>query len=77
MELDMTQTINENGRLSYIIHNEKKEDVEVIRTDGEFSNIAYDNIDIDKAIGVLLPSLTHIVVPIIGLSWISDIYNDY
>ena len=48
MELDMTQDVKEHGILKYIIHNEKKEDVEIIRTDEEYTNIAYDDIDIDK-----------------------------
>ena len=57
MELDMTQTVNNKGVLKYIVHNERKQDVEEIRTDGEYTNIAYDNIDIDTkyrlAIGIV------------------------
>ena len=48
MELDLTQTVNQHGILKYIIHNEKREDVEEISTDDKYSNIAYDNIDISK-----------------------------
>ena len=48
MELDMTQTENQNGVLKYIIHNKPKTDIAEIRTDGEYSNVAYDDIDIDK-----------------------------
>ena len=47
MQLDMTQTENENGILKYIIHNEIKEDIKHIRTDGEYTNIAYNNININ------------------------------
>ena len=48
MQLDMTQTENKNGILKYIIHNEMREDIKQIRTDGEYTNIAYDNIDINN-----------------------------
>ena len=48
MELDMTQKENSNGILKYIIHNEVKDDIETVRTDDKYSNIAYDNVDINK-----------------------------
>ena len=48
MELDMTQTQSESGVLKYILHNKPKDDIKQIRTDGEFTNIAYNNIDIDN-----------------------------
>ena len=48
IELDMTQTQSKNGILKYIIRHEKGEDVATIRTDGEYTNIAYDNVDINK-----------------------------
>ena len=48
MELDMTQQEYKNGVLKYIFHNKPKQSVKQIRTDGEFSNIAFDNIDITK-----------------------------
>ena len=48
MELDMTQTESNNGILKYIIHNKPKESVKNVRTDEIYSNIAYDNVDIEK-----------------------------
>ena len=48
MEFDMTQTKCEYGVLSYILHNKKKEEVKEIRTNEEYTNIGYDNIDINK-----------------------------
>ena len=41
----MAQTNNENGVSSYIVHNEKTKDVEVVRVDGVYTNIAFDDID--------------------------------
>ena len=48
MELDMTQKHNDNAILSYIFYNKLKEDVETVQTDGEYTRIAWDNIDIDN-----------------------------
>ena len=48
MELDMTQKENKNGILKYIVHNETKKSLSEIRTDGEYTNIAWDDVDIDK-----------------------------
>ena len=54
MELDMTQRQNKHGILKYIIHNEPKENIKEIRTDGLFTNIAYDNININKKYRLVL-----------------------
>ena len=51
MELDMTQAKNKNGILTYIIHNETNKDVKEIRTDDKYTNIAFDNIDINEIVG--------------------------
>ena len=48
MELDMTQKVNQNGILKYIIHNEPEKDVTEIRTDDQFTNIAFDIITLKK-----------------------------
>ena len=48
MELDMTQTQSEYGVLKYIIHAKPRDGIKQIRTDGEYTNIAYDNINIDR-----------------------------
>ena len=48
MELDMTQKEGDHGKLKYIVHNETKKGIEMIRTDGEYTNIAFDIIDVDK-----------------------------
>ena len=48
MELDMTQIENENGVLKYIIHNKPRDKDVDIKTDGTYTNIAYDNIDINQ-----------------------------
>ena len=46
MELDMTQTAG--GILKFVIHNEPNKKVNQIRTDGAYTNIAFDDIDITK-----------------------------
>lgn len=46
MELDMTQIANDNGVLRYFFH-ERAEDVKKIWTDGKYTNIAFDDIDIN------------------------------
>ena len=48
MELDMTQTTNEKAVLKYISHNKMWNDIKEPRTDGKYTNIAWDNIDISK-----------------------------
>ena len=48
MELDMTQKEDKNAILTYINHNETKEYVKEMRTDGEFTNIAWNDIDFNK-----------------------------
>ena len=48
MELDMTQRKCKHGVLRYIVHNKKKERVKEIRTNDKYTNIGYDNIDINK-----------------------------
>ena len=48
LELDMTQIDNDNGVLTYIIHNKPKDDSQGIRTDGIYTNVGSTNIDISK-----------------------------
>ena len=48
MELDMTQKESEHAILKYVNHGEPKENVKEIRTDKEFSNIAWNDIDINR-----------------------------
>ena len=47
IELDMTQRDNEDGILRYIIHNEVIMDDADILTHDEYTNVAYDDVDID------------------------------
>ena len=49
MELDLTQNENENGILRYSFPEESTVDGSDVKTNGEYTNIAYDNIDITKA----------------------------
>ena len=42
MELDLTQKENENGILKFVIDHDK------IRTDGKYTNVCWDNIDINE-----------------------------
>ena len=56
MVLDMTQNESEHGILKYIIQNEKRKDVAAIKTDGEYSNIAYDTININNKYRLALAS---------------------
>lgn len=46
--LDMTQKEYKHGVLKYILHNEPIMNDLQIETHGRYSNIAYDNLDIDK-----------------------------
>ena len=48
MELDLTQKENENGVLRFYVHHKAKKDVDKIRTDGAYSTIAWNDIDINK-----------------------------
>ena len=49
MELDITPKENKkHAILRYILHHEPKTDVNLIRTDGVYTNIAYDNVDINR-----------------------------
>ena len=54
MELDMTQAQSDHAVLRYIIQNDPAEDVLQIITDGEFTNIAWDTIDIEKKYRVVV-----------------------
>ena len=44
----MTQKESEHAILKYVNHGEPKENVKEIRTDKEFSNIAWNDIDINR-----------------------------
>ena len=48
MELDMTQKESDGGILKYICHNKPKNHVTEIKTHGQYSNIIYKDVDIDK-----------------------------
>ena len=48
MELDMTQKENKNGIVRYIFHHKSKDGVDEIKTDGKYSNIAWNSININK-----------------------------
>ena len=48
MELDMRQAKGEQATLKYIILNDLEQDVKDARTDGKYTNIAFNNIDINK-----------------------------
>ena len=48
MELDLTQKKSDNGVLKFIMHHKPKRNVNLIKSDGIYSNIAFDDIDIDK-----------------------------
>ena len=48
MELDMTQKESENAILRFTYYHKPKSGVNRIRTDGEYSNIRFDNIDINQ-----------------------------
>ena len=48
MTLDMTQEKGEHGILSFEYHMKPKDYINEIKTDGKYTNIAWDNIDIDK-----------------------------
>ena len=45
--LDMTQQKGDHGILIYEFHMEPQDHVNKIRTDGEYTNVAWDNIDTD------------------------------
>ena len=44
----MTQKRGTGAVLSFTFHNEKNDDLQEIRTDGRYTNIGFDNIDIYK-----------------------------
>ena len=46
--LDMTQQKGDHGILSYEFHMKPKDEIDEIRTDGEYTNVAWDDVDIDK-----------------------------
>ena len=48
MELDMTQKESDGGILKYICHNKAKKSITKIRTDGQYNNVIYRDVDIDK-----------------------------
>ena len=48
MEFDVSGIKSKYGILKFIIHNETKQNVSQIKTDGDYTNIAYDDIDISK-----------------------------
>ena len=48
MQLDMTQQENDHGLLRFVLHHGMNKDVKEIQTNGEYTNIAYNDIDITK-----------------------------
>ena len=48
MTLDMTQQNSRHGIFSYKFHMKPNEDVEQIETNGKYTTIARDDIDIDR-----------------------------
>ena len=55
----MTQIEQESGVLKYNMQNEKKNTVESVRTDGKYTNIAWDDIDIEKKYRVAVGIYVH------------------
>ena len=58
MELDLTQNENEKGILRYTFPEESTADGEDLKTNGKYSNIAYDDIDISKGYRAAVATFT-------------------
>lgn len=48
MELDLTQQNNDHGILRFIFHHPPNKEIDIIQTDGKYTNIAYETIDVSK-----------------------------
>ena len=68
MTLDMTQHHGHNCTLSYEFHMKPKNDVKEIRTDGMYTTVAWNNIDIDKQYRVAFTIYTDIATTVELLS---------
>ena len=66
----MTGTKSKNGVLTYNIHNELKDDIKTVRTDGQYSNVAWDNVDIERKYRFAVP-----LSPYVQEKWVELLFD--